>query len=90
MQILDSSGLNKKTFLLSAVDLISNSEDMVKLLTKQKEPSTEEEEEMKLTLLMEQRLQCILLALAKLAGKFKASGAKEYVHILKKTISIWI
>jgi len=53
---------------------------MVKLLTKQKESSTEEEEELKLTLLMEQRLQCILLALAKLAGKFKGAGAKEYVQ----------
>jgi hypothetical protein len=62
--------------------LILNSEDMVKLLTKQKEPSTEEEEEMKLTLLMEQRLQCILLALAKLAGKFKGAGAKEYVQTI--------
>jgi hypothetical protein len=52
---------------------------MVKLLTKQKESSTEEEEEMKLTLLMESRLQCILLALAKLVGKFKGAVAKEYV-----------
>ncbi|XP_059486132.1 erythroid differentiation-related factor 1 [Neocloeon triangulifer] len=67
----------KKSLLVGAVDLILGSEDVLKVVMKQKEtPDDEDDEQLKLVLLMEQRLQCILLSLAKLSSKDKAN-AKE-------------
>ncbi|CAB3360999.1 Hypothetical predicted protein [Cloeon dipterum] len=81
----NSSG-SKRAMWLSAIDLMLGCADLIKVIVKQKEAQDDEEEQLKLLVILEQTMQSILLSLAKLSAKDKANGAKEFKAMYAATL----